>query len=448
MFKRLIDWHLKTWKTHKYRKPLLLRGARQVGKTHAVRALGKTFHHFVEINFELAKDAKAIFEKNLDPKRIVRELGVYADGAKIRPGETLLFFDEIQEAPEAILALRYLYEHMPDLHVIAAGSLFDFALEQVGLPVGRVSSLYMYPMSFIEYLVACGQEESARAILNHSGKEPFSEPVHDKLIERVGEYCAIGGMPEAVVKWVAEKNAKESFQVHHNLIASYRQDIEKYAAKYQIEPVETLFRQIPHMVAEEFHYKNIHGEYRKRELAPCLELLCKANVVHKVYHSAGNGIPLGAEANLEWFKLILVDIALTQASLGFDLSTWFSEPGLEFINRGAIAEAFVGQELLCCAHPQQKADLYFWKRPAKSSQAEVDFLYEHNRAIIPVEVKHGDGRTLRSMQRFFETHPHTPYGIRFCKQPHSRWEKIDSRPLYSVSSLAHEEQRLALEALL
>ena len=165
MFKRLIDWHLENWKDHKYRKPLLLRGARQVGKTHAVRQLGKRFDHVIEVNFELAKDIKLIFEKDLNPERILRELAVFAGRAKIIPGETLLFFDEIQEAPEAILALRYFYEQMPQLHVIAAGSLFDFALEKVGLPVGRVSSMYMYPMSFLEYLAASGNIGSAKAIL-------------------------------------------------------------------------------------------------------------------------------------------------------------------------------------------------------------------------------------------------------------------------------------------
>ena len=197
-----------------------------------------------------------------------------------------------------------------------------------------------------------------------------------------------------------------------------------------------------------FDISNIHGEFRKGNLAPCLDLLCKANVVHKIHHSAGNGIPLGAEANLEWFKLILVDIALSQAALGFDLSTWFLQPGPEFINRGPIAEAFVGQELLCYSNPYQKSDLYFWKRQAKSSTAEVDFLYEYNRKIVPIEVKSGDGRTLRSMLMFLEAHPDSSYGIRFSEQSYSQWQKIDSRPLYAVCSLAHEEQKKALEYLI
>lgn len=355
MLKRTVDWHLRQWRADKNRKPLLIRGARQVGKTHAVRKLGEQFDNFVEINFELAQDARPLFEKDLHPDRILRDVSFYTD-KKIESGKTLLFFDEIQEVPKAILALRYFFEMTPSLHVIAAGSLFDFALETVGLPVGRVSSLYMYPLSFMEFLAACGRSSLLEAILKG---EVFSEPIHLKLMDLMGEYLAIGGMPESVAKWVASKNPKECFQVHHNLIASYRQDFEKYAKKHDMKYVETLFRQIPHFIGEQFQYKNIHGEFRKRELAPCLDLLRKANVIHKIYHSAGHGIPLGAEMNLEWFKVIFVDVALSQAILGFDLSTWFLQPGIEFINRGMVAEAFVGQELLAYAHPLRDPDLFF-----------------------------------------------------------------------------------------
>lgn len=443
MLKRAVDWHLKQWKSDKNRKPLLIRGARQVGKTHAVRKLGEEFDQIVEINFELAQDARPIFEKDLHPERILRDLSFYTD-QKIEPGKTLLFFDEIQEVPKAILALRYFFEMMPELHVIAAGSLFDFALEKVGLPVGRVSSMYMYPLSFMEFLAACGRSSLMEAILN---SESFSETIHYKLMDLVGEYLAIGGMPEAVAKWIESKNPKECFQIHHNLIASYRQDFEKYADEHQVKYVETLFRQIPHFIGDQFQYKNIHGEYRKRELAPCLDLLCKAHVIHKVHHSAGNGIPLGAEINLEWFKIIFVDIALSQALLGFDLSTWFLRPGIEFVNRGTIIEAFVGQELLAYSHPLRETDLFFWRRAEKSSSAEIDYLYEKNQTVIPIEVKSGHAGTLKSMHLFLDQHKKSPFGIRFSAQNYSLFEKIDSRPLYTVATLAHEDQKSGLAPL-
>lgn len=440
MFKRMIDWHLMQWKDSYNRKPLLIRGARQIGKTYAIRKLGNSFENMIELNFELAKDAKPIFDKNLDPKRILRELSLYFH-KEIIPGKTLLFFDEIQEAPQAILALRYFYEIMPSLHVIAAGSLFDFALEKVGLPVGRVSSIYMFPLSFIEFLSAKKDTLTLKAIIENTNKEPFSEPVHEQIMNLIGEYLAIGGMPEAVAKWIETKNPRESFQVHHDIISSYRQDFEKYAQKHQMDSIAILFNQIPSMIGEQFQYKNIHGEYRKRDLSPCLDLLCKANVIHKINHSAGNGIPLGAEINLEWFKIILVDVALCQAILGFDLSTWFLQPGIEFVNRGPIAEAFVGQELLCYSHPFRKTDLFFWKRVQKSSTAEVDFLYEYGQEIIPIEVKSGHGGKLKSMNLFLEEHQRSSYGIRFSAINYSTYNKIDSRPLYDVVSLAHPEQK-------
>jgi predicted AAA+ superfamily ATPase len=443
MLKRTIDWHLTDWKSNKYRKPLLLRGARQVGKTHAIRKLGEQFDEIVEINFELAQGARPIFEKDLQPERIIRDLSFYTN-QKIEPGKTLLFFDEIQEVPKAIIALRYFFEMMPSLHVIAAGSLFDFALEKVGIPVGRVVSMHMYPLSFLEFLAACGHPSFIEPILEG---EIFSDVIHLKLMDLVGEYLAIGGMPEAVVKWVESKNPKECFQVHHNLITSYRQDFEKYAEKHQMKFVELLFRQIPHFIGKQFQYKNIQGEYRKRELAPCLDLLCKANVIHRIYHSAGNGVPLGAELNLEWFKIILVDIALSQALLGFDLSTWFLQPGLEFVNRGAIAEAFAGQELLAYSHPLRETDLFFWRRAEKSSSAEVDYLYEKGQEILPIEIKSGHAGSLKSLHLFLTGHRKTPYGIRFSAQNYSRCENIDSRPLYAIASLAHEDQKAGLKAL-
>jgi len=445
MIKRLIDWHLARWKHSKNRTPLLIRGARQVGKTHAVRKLGESFKRVVEVNFELAKDIHFIFQKDLHPERILKALEAHV-GGKIVPGETLLFFDEIQEVPEAITSLRYFYELMPQLHVIAAGSLLDFTLEKIGIPVGRVASMYMYPLSFMEFLAASGQGILVEAILD--GNVPFSETVHDRLINFVGEYLAIGGMPQVVAEWVSSKNAKECFNIHQTLIGNYRQDFEKYGKKHQLPYLNALYRQIPHFIGQQFNYGNIHGEYRKRELAPCIDLLVKANAIHQIYHTAGNGLPIGAEVNLEWFKLIFLDVALSQSILGLDLASWFSEPGAEFVNRGSATEAFVGQELLAYAHPQQKAELFFWKREAKSSNAEVDYLFQQGQHILPIEVKSGEKGALKSMHLFLQEHPNSPHGICFSARPAYKMEKVDGRPLYSVVSLAHEEQKQSLRALI
>ncbi len=446
MYKRIIDLHLDKWKNDRFRKPLILRGARQVGKTYAVRRLGQEFESFVEVNFEKLREAVLLFEKDLSPEKLILDLSLLLK-TPIIPGKTLLFFDEVQEAPRAILALRYFFEEMPALHLIAAGSLLEFAIEKVGVPVGRISMLYMYPLSFMEYLVASGNQLIAHKILNHPHNSSMEEPIHSRILDFVGEYLSIGGMPEAVTRWIQTKDPALSLDVLHQIAATYRQDFEKYARKAQVKYLEQLFRQIPHMIGQEFTYSEVHGDYRKRELAPALELLERANIVHVVRYASGQGIPIGAEVDFDIFKVIYLDVALCQVILGADISIWFLRPLEGFENRGEIAEAFVAQELLCYSSPMIKAELNFWKRKEKNSSAEVDYLIQRREQILPIEVKSGHGTTLRSLRLFLESHPKSPFGIRFSALDYSFIDGLDSRPLYSVVSLAHESQREALEYL-
>jgi len=240
---RIIDYFLQEWKHKESRKSLLLRGARQVGKTHSVRTLGKTYESFVEINFEAEPLATQIFEKNLDCRRIIRDLNLQF-GYEIIPGKTLLFFDECQMAPQAIVALRYFYETMPELHVIAAGSLLDFAIEQIGIPVGRIESLYMYPVSFIEYLAATNKAAIAY-ILDYDERHEQPENIHNKFLESVALYCAVGGMPYPLQEWIDKQNARQLNDNHGAILDSYRQDFGKYARKLQVKYVEAIFEQIP-----------------------------------------------------------------------------------------------------------------------------------------------------------------------------------------------------------
>lgn len=441
--KRLIDWHLKTWKNLTARKPLILRGARQVGKTYAVRNLAKSFEDYVEINFEMLPAAKNIFDANLDPERIMWELELLTQRT-IRPGKTLLFFDEVQSAPQVITALRYFYERKPELHVIAAGSLLDFAIEKVGIPVGRVSTLYVYPLSFLEFLSASGNDGYINGVLE---EYEFSGINHSNLLDLLAQYLVIGGMPESVSTWIESKDPKLCQEVQKQLIETYRQDFPKYTKTHQIKYTETLFDQIPYMIGKQFKYSAIHGEYKKRELAPSLDLLCHANVVHRIVHTSGNGIPLGGEVNLEHFKLILLDIGLSQSMLGLDMASWFLNSDKELVNRGSIAEAFVGQELLCYASPKWKQGLYYWKRDSKGALAEVDYVYDFGGIVIPIEVKSGHGSTLRSLHQFLSEHPKSFYGIRFSSQTYSMQDKLQSKPLYSVAVLADSDQKIAILSL-
>lgn len=430
--KRTIGYYLNQWKLDKYRKPLLLRGARQVGKTHVVRELGKSYPDFVEINLEKIPNAELIFEKDLEPERILFDISLIVD-KKITPGVTLLFIDEIQTVPRAIIALRYFYEIMPNLHVIAAGSLLDFAIEKVGIPVGRVESLYMYPMSFIEFLAASQGELLVEETVSHVLEKEMSVIIHKKLLGLLGEYIAIGGMPQAVQVWQETKDPRQCSRIHHAILDTYRQDFGKYAKKLQIKYVELLFEQIPLQLGKKFKYSLIEGEYRKRELAPALDLLVTAGIAHKVFHSAGQGIPIGAQMDLQDYKIVFLDVALSQAALGLDLAGWFLNPLTEFSNKGSLLESLVGQELLACGDPFKQDHLYYWHREARTSQAEVDYLIQEGELIIPIEVKAGSGKTLKSLHMFLETHAKSPFGIRFSTQNYSLYENIRSYPLYAIA---------------
>lgn len=429
--KRLIDYHLLAWKKNPQRRPLLLRGARQVGKTYAVRNLGATFSSFVEINFESNKKARALFDQDFDSKRILSIIAVLTE-KPIIPGETLLFFDEIQAVPEGVTALRYFYEEMPELHIIAAGSLLDFALEAVGVPVGRVQFLYLYPLSFIEFLSAFDKNRLAQQILSHPLDQEQEGLIHEAILNFLGLYLAVGGMPQAVMTWKQTQNIQETVQILQSLIEAYRYDFVKYGKSRQINYLEILFAHIPQQFGKKFKYGQV-GELRRRELEPCVRLLATAGVIHEVHHTDAQGIPLGAQVDLDTFKLLFIDGALSQCMLDFKAGDWLLNPLAEFVNKGALVEAFIGQELLAYDHPTKKAKLYYWRRDARGSEAEVDYIIQAGRSVIPVEVKSGKGTTLKSMQLFLESHKESPYGIRFSINNYSVYEKIHSYPLYAVA---------------
>lgn len=431
---RFIDLYLKNWVNELGRKPLLLRGARQVGKTFAVRKLGATFEKFVEINFEDNPALKKIFDddKDLNPQRIIRDLSL-AMNTEISPGKTLLFFDETQIIPRVIIALRYFYEKMPELHVIAAGSLLEFAIEKVGVPVGRIEFYNLYPMSFLEFLKAGGYDLIFNEILTHLVSEPQSELIHEKIITLLREYLAIGGMPEIVSAWFSKKDPLFCAKLQHHILNAYRQDFLKYAKNHQIKYVELIFEEAGKQLSKKFNFSALSGNYRKRELMPALELLAKAGVIHKIYQSSGQGIPIGATANYDKFKVSLLDVGLTQALLGLNLADWFLDNNSVFINKGAIVEAFVGQELQVYAPAYSNVSLFYWQRDVKGSEAEVDYLIQLDGQIIPVEVKSDKGKQLKSMHLFLNSHSQTSYGIRFSLHNYSLHQHIYSYPLYAVA---------------
>lgn len=432
--RRLIETRLAEWKVDQRRKPLLLRGARQVGKTYSVRALGATFESLVEVNFERTPTARSVFDGNLDPKRIIRDLGLIK-GKAIVPGETLLFLDELQEAPLGLTALRYFFEELPELHVIGAGSLLEFQIEAHGLPVGRVDFWHMFPMSFVEFLWAMDRQPLADFVHCQLPEAAVSEPVHREALVLLGEYLAIGGMPEAVQVWREDSDLVACQAVHHQIIQSYRQDFEKYATKTQVPKVAHLFDELPHHVARKWKFSNVSGEYRARDLRPALELLEKCHIIHSVFHSSAQGLPLSAQSDRKKRKVLMLDVGLMQTMLGTDSRLWILDAAVELVNRGAIIECFVGQELACYLSGISRAALHYWHREARSSNAEVDYLLPAGETVIPIEVKSGARGKCKSLDLFLESHPGSPYGVLLSPANTLISDPLRKYPLYLVSAL-------------
>ncbi len=446
--KRIIDYFLLDWKKSSNRKPLILRGARQVGKTFAVRNLGKSFSYFVEFNFERDSRVRAVFEQSVEPERIITQLRALTP-IPIIPGQTLLFLDEIQQTPDAITALRYFYEQYPDLHVIAAGSLLEFAIEHVGVPVGRVTFRYLYPMSFLEFLVAQGYKHLVKLLLEHDGDQKHAQAldiVHKSLLELVGQYMVLGGMPAVIKQWIETKNPRATQSEQSDLLNAYRLDFADYAKQHQLKYLEILFKKSLQQLSKPFIYARI-GEYQKRDLEPALQLLEKAGLVHKVFRSAAQGIPLGAQANTDKFKLVFFDVGLTQIQLGLSTADWLIEPLKAFVNQGELVESFVGQELLAYADPSSHHMLFYWQREQRGSEAEVDYVLELNQQVIPIEVKAGLSNRTKSMHIFLDEHPQSPYGIRFSSHFYSMSPTLKSYPLYAVAKPLYDADSLLAAAL-
>ena len=293
--------------------------------------------------------------------------------------------------------------------------------------------LYLYPMSFLEFLDATGNNLYREALLAHDSTMEFSHIHHDSLIRLIGEYMAVGGMPEAVSSWAKTSDLHHCMEIHQNLIETYRQDFTKYTRKLQRKYVEMVFNSIPRLTGKKFVYTSVSPDIRSRDLKPALELLTKSGVAHVVYHSSSNGLPLGAEINPSLFKTILLDVALSQAVLGLDYGHWILEPLKSIVNLGHITESFVGQELLAYSSISQKKDLYYWIREKKGGKAEVDYVHPVAGNIIPIEVKSGTTGSLKSMHLFLDKKNHIPFGIQFSKNNFAQVKKIRQYPLYAVA---------------
>lgn len=392
--KRIFEDFLIDWKSRKTRKPLIIRGARQVGKTYLINNFGKKFFkNYLRINFEENEEIKELF-KIKNTKTICENLSILY-GKTIRGGDTLLFLDEIQAMPEAIVTLRYFYEQQPELHVIAAGSLLDHTLNEMkySMPVGRVEFGYMYPMNFKEFLWALGETKLAEFLDTYKFSDYISASVSNKLFLLLRRYFFIGGMPEAVNVYATSGDLLEVERIHENILMSLEYDFAKYGTKTEQQHLSVVFRQIPKNIARKIKYVNISPNIRPEALRNALYKLEMSRIVNLVHFTNANKIPL-EYGTKEIFKPIFLDIGLLNHLLKIRL---IDTDDLMTVNEGALAEQFVGQELLTIPPYFIDKKLYYWLRESKNSNAEIDYLWENNNTIYPIEVKSGKAGTLKSL---------------------------------------------------
>lgn len=444
-YKRHIDEQLLKWKEDPRHKPLLIRGARQVGKSTAVRELAKQFQYFVEINLEKQPDLLQLFPENIDVKKTCEKLSGSL-GIPIVPGKTLLFIDEIQVSKEAIMSLRYFKEDYPELHVVAAGSLLEFALE--GLPsfgVGRIRSLYMYPFSFDEFLMAQGLELMVSYKKKASSTEPMTEKAHNELVDQLRSFYLVGGMPAAVTEWIETHSYIEVSHVHADIIQTYEDDFNKYKKRVSPVMLRQVLRSVALQIGNKFVYAIAARDVHSSVVRDALHLLTLAGLITPVKHTNGNGLPLGAEENDSYVKYLFFDLGVMQTMLDIPAADILMESDVDFVNKGGASEMFAGLEMQKYRDCFQKAEMHYWHNTTKGSNAEVDYLKAQNGKVLPIEVKANTQGGMQSLWIFMrKRHLHDAvrtslenFGQFDYFNPEENFEQrhVDIIPLYALSNL-------------
>jgi predicted AAA+ superfamily ATPase len=310
--KRAIEKELSQWKERSDRKPLLVRGARQIGKTYVIEKFGRgCFDSTITINFEEMKEARKSFEGDLSPTLLLRDLSTRMN-QPIIPGKTLLFFDEIQACPNALQSLRFFKEQMPELHVIGAGSLLEFIMgdERFSFPVGRIEYFYLRLLSFAEFLEAKGETAALSWLQEAVPEKPIGAATHTKLLQSVREYFIVGGMPEAISFFLKTQQFLGLDPIHQNLLNTYENDLGKYPRTSQQKFMKLLFEAVPRLIGDHFKYAKIHPHAQSRDYLESLQVLSQTGILHQVFANASSGIPLAVQKNEKRFKLLFLDIGL------------------------------------------------------------------------------------------------------------------------------------------
>lgn len=431
---RSIDKELLEWKNQPLRKPLLVRGARQVGKSSSVRNLGKTFEYFIEVDFISNRSIHRLFEGDISPARIYEELSLIFNTPIVRD-KTLVFFDEIQSCISAITSLRYFYEKNPDIHLIAAGSLLEFALKDLpSFGVGRIRSIYLYPFSFSEFLLAFKERALVQLIEKFNLNNPLSETLHTKLKQYLIRFITIGGMPEVVASYVNGKSLIDCQKILEELTNSFYDDFAKYKSRVPSTRLREVFSSVIMQTGSKFVLSQIESQSNHIQLKESLELLEQAGIIFSVVHSSSNGIPLGAQINIKFRKYLIFDTGIFQRFLNLDLTELLLNTEIYLVNKGVIAELYVGLELIKAQPDNQAPSLHYWQREKKGSQAEVDYVIELGDKIIPIEVKSGIKGKMQSLRIFIEEKG-SKFGVRTSLENFSRMKEIRIIPLYAIGKI-------------
>lgn len=384
--KRDVYKQLEEWKRSDRRKPLIINGARQVGKTYALKHFGKTaYQNVAYFNFERDEKLHPYFDSTLEPKQLLRLLSIHAE-VDIEPEHTLLIFDEIQECPKALNSLKYFCEEANQYHIIAAGSLLGVKIaKEKGFPVGKVNFLSMYPLTFFEFLDAVGQEKTREFLETCDLENPLPEPLHEKLIHWLKFYLFIGGMPEVVAEYRKTEKIKTVREIQLEILQAYERDFAKHAPADQVIKISTVWGQVHRQLAKEnkkFIFSAIRQSARGRDYEEAIRWLLDAGLIYQSHLVETPKFPLSVYANSSIFKIFLADVGLLGAQSNLSAQILIDGDLLFTEFKGALTENYVAGELIASAHQK----LYYW---TSEGAAEVDFLLEEDHTIYPLEVKAG-----------------------------------------------------------
>ena len=416
--KRIQSAYLEEWINRKSRKPLIIRGARQVGKTTLVRLLcEQTGLRLIEVNMEDPHEFPLLLRQN-DPHKVFQAIALSRRIDNIDPDKCIFFFDEAQHCPQLVPFLRYCFERAPEYRVIVTGSLLEFtiAAENYSFPVGRVEFLYLGPMTFEEYLDGTDNHNAVELLQQASVEEPFNEALHNTFLSHLRDYLIVGGMPESINIFRETRSWLEVERVKHTITTTYQADFHKYSDKADIHLLNQLVATIPLELGKKAIYARLARGKRSEQVREALDLLELAKVVQRCYHSSAGGLPLAAQQKNKHFKLLFLDVGLIQSMLGISPAVVESTREVNEIAKGSLAEQFIGQHLLYDRPMYEAPTIHYWEREVKHSTAEVDYLVPLQGQVLPIEVKSGHKGHMKSLQQFL-TEKNYNRALRFSSGP-------------------------------